>query len=255
MEAQLDKIPVIGTTFIKEPYWLRRLIASVDYPVEEFLILNNEGTGKYDEELAEIARQSHKYIDKIKVCNLPGNIGVAAAWNLIIKSKLMAKYWIIVNDDVSFGFGLLKRFAEQAKRPELDFICAKPGPVFPFNFDLFLIKSKGVQKYGLFDENLYPAYCEDMDYAMKFISSPGTYVVDLELEYYHGHSTEYSEGGSQSSKHDPVFKKKVFDAHMKNQEYLDKKWTKAWRWGEPKLQDDVSLEYNLELNREKYLGF
>ena len=250
-----DKIPVIGATFISNPYWLRRLIASVDYPIEEFLIINNDGTGRYNQELDEIARQSHMYIDKFKVCNLPGNIGVAAAWNLIIKSKLMSEYWIIVNDDVMFTPGLLKRFAEQVKRPELDFICAKRGPVFPFNFELFLVRDSAINKYGLFDENLYPAYCEDMDYIMQFLSNPGTYVVDLEVEYLHGHSTEYSEGGSQSSKHNPILKQLVFDAHMKNQEYLDKKWTQGWRYGTPELQKDLDFSYDLEFNRKKYLGF
>ena len=36
-------IPVIGTAVMKNPYWVERLYKSIDYPVDNFVIFNNNG--------------------------------------------------------------------------------------------------------------------------------------------------------------------------------------------------------------------
>ena len=100
-------IPVIGTAVVFDTYWVARLLASVDFPVENFFIVNNNGKGEITEDLDNLAKIKHRYIKKIHVCHMPANMGVSFSWNLIIKSYMMAPYWVIVNDDVSFGPGLL----------------------------------------------------------------------------------------------------------------------------------------------------
>ena len=40
------------------------------------------------------------------------------------------------------------------------------------SWDLFFIRESIVRQFGLFDENLYPAYCEDADMIMRFIHRP-----------------------------------------------------------------------------------
>jgi hypothetical protein len=95
-------IPVIGTAVVFDTYWVSKLLASVDFPVENFLIINNNGKGEITEDLDRIAKIKHKFIKNIHVCHMPANMGVSCSWNLMIKSYIMAPYWVIVNDDVSF---------------------------------------------------------------------------------------------------------------------------------------------------------
>ena len=50
------KIPVIGTAIVNGVHWLQRLLDSVDYPVENFVIFNNNGKGEITEELDKIVQ-------------------------------------------------------------------------------------------------------------------------------------------------------------------------------------------------------
>ena len=43
-----------------------------------------------------------------------------------------------------------------------------------------------VQNYGLFDENLYPAYCEDVDYIMRIFHAPFKKISSLSRIHLHG---------------------------------------------------------------------
>jgi len=253
-----DKIPVIGTATIIDTYWLRRLIASVDYPVESFFIINN-GNKEYIEELNEIARQKHRYIENFYVTHLPANLGVSGAWNLIIKSFLNAPYWVIVNDDVSFGSGFLQEMNQAAQVKDIQMVFGKTGTEGLPSYDLFLIKDWVIQNYGLFDENFYPAYCEDMDHIMKMVNAPFRYIPDLNATYYHGGSTDYNTTGSQSKKSDPELRKKIETAHLLNKQYLVQKWGGGcWQLHPTATSFENSEprpEYDLEFNRKKYLGF
>ena len=75
----MDKIPVIGVAIVNGVHWLERLINSVDYPVSNLVIWNNNGKGELDTQLDLIKQIKHPLIDKIHICNLPQNIGVSGA--------------------------------------------------------------------------------------------------------------------------------------------------------------------------------
>ena len=85
----LNPIPVIGVPIVNGVNWLKRLIESVDYPVDELCVINNNGRGELDYELFRLTQVKHDFIGKITICTLPSNIGCAGAWNLIIKSYLL----------------------------------------------------------------------------------------------------------------------------------------------------------------------
>ena len=36
-------IPVIGVPVVANPFWVTRLLMSIDYPVDNFVIINNNG--------------------------------------------------------------------------------------------------------------------------------------------------------------------------------------------------------------------
>jgi GT2 family glycosyltransferase len=254
-----NKIPVIGTATIIDTYWLRRLIASVDYPVESFFIINN-GNKEYVEELDEIARQKHRYIENFHVTHLPTNLGVSGAWNLIIKLFLNAPYWVIVNDDVSFGPGFLKEMNEASQEKDIQMVFGKTGPEGLPSYDLFLMKDWVVQNYGLFDENFYPAYCEDMDHIMKMALAPFKYIPELSATYYHGETTDYNVSGSQTKKSNIELREKIERAHVMNKEYLTEKWGPGcWNLSPTSLpfegKKKANIDYDLEFNRKKFLGF
>ena len=256
-------IPVIGTAVVSNPFWVTRLLMSIDYPVDNFVIINNNGRGEIDEELNSLTKITHKFVKKVTITHLPANIGVAGAWNLIIKCYMNSPYWIIVNDDVSFGMGLLKEMVEHVNADsELGMIHGFKGDYGVGSWDLFLIRDFIIQKYGLFDENTYPAYCEDSDYIMRFIHQPIKKIMSLSKNYYHGNGdkTEYYKEGSQTQKSEPELKEKLDHSNNLNIEYLTKKWGNHWRNCSPIPltfgDKDIShTTYDLEFVRKKYLGF
>jgi hypothetical protein len=261
----MNSIPVIGAPVVSNPYWVTRLIMSVDYPVDSLVIINNNGRGQIDEELDRLKKMTHKFIKEIKVCHMPANIGCAGAWNLIIKSYMLSPYWIIVNDDVAFGGGLLKEMSEIVNSdPNIGMIHPNPGDFNLGSWDLFLIRDNIIKTFGLFDENTYPAYCEDTDYMMRFQHRPIRKVVGLKNKYLHGleDSSQYYSSGSQTEKSEFGLKEKLDKANQMNIEYLTSKWGVGWRHMNPTKnpfdKEEIPIhhtKYDLEFVRQKHLGF
>ena len=258
-------IPVIGVPVVSNPYWVTRLLMSIDYPVDNFVIINNNGRGEIDEELNQLTKITHKFVKNIKVCNLPANIGCGGAWNLIIKCYMLSPYWIIVNDDVAFCNGFLEEMVSVAEfDPDIGMIHGHAGDFGVGSWDVFLIRDHIVQQFGLFDENLYPAYCEDADYIMRFQHRPIKKVVSLNSNYYHGHGdkTEYYKEGSQTQKTEPELKEKLDFSNDENIKYLNEKWGPNWRVCNPenvpfkgKEHEISSTTFDLNFVRRKHLGF
>lgn len=257
-----NSIPVIGTAIVNGVHWLARLIASVDYPVDDFVIFNNNGKGEITEDLDKLSKNFHPYIKKITVCHLPKNIGTSGAWNMIIKCYMNSPYWIIANHDVSFTPGFLKEMADHAAKESVGMVHGKAGELGLGNWDLFLIKDWVIQKYGLFDENFYPAYVEDFDYLMRIVLDPIERVTSMNAPYYHGDTLEYSQSGSQTWRVDMGLKDKIDNARWLNEtEYMTEKWGQGWHWLQPypspfnKSLPVHYTTYDLNFLRRKNLGF
>jgi len=259
------KIPVIGTAVVNSSYWVKKLLESIDYPVDTFFIVNNNGKGELDDELEKLKNTTNKFVDKVKICNLPGNIGCSGAWNLIIKCFIMAPYWIIVNDDVSFDKGFLKEMIDTSLvNKDVGVINGFSGDYNTGSWDLFLIKDFVIEKLGLFDENCYPAYCEDADYLMRLFNSNIPRITSLKSNYFHGEGNkdEYYLHASQTSKKDQSLAKKLRISHDMNIEYLNQKWGPQWRGCSPNKLPFSDMEhiisetrYDLKFLRKKYTGF
>jgi hypothetical protein len=258
----MTSIPVIGTAIVNGVHWLQRLIASIDYPVDNFVIFNNNGRGELTSQLDSLIKP-HPYIKHIHVCHLPTNLGCPAAWNLIIKSYMMSPYWIILNHDVAFTSGFLEDMYIYACNPDIGMVHGASGEFGVGTWDIFLIKDWVVQKYGLFDENLYPAYCEDWDYLLRFISEPINKAF-ITKPYYHGETLEYAKSGSQTWREDTSLKAKLDYARQVNESYyLTNKWGDNWwqftpsnRYPYNNPQNDLGYnKYDLNLIRHKYIGF
>ena len=257
LNIEVGSIPVIGVPIVNGVHWLRRLIDSVDYPVENFFIVNNNGRGQINEELDEICNTKHPFIKKFHVSHLPSNLGCGGGWNLIIKSYMMKPYWILASHDVEFSPGLLKLFHDEAINSEYGMIHGKNSDWGGGMYDLFLIKDWVVQKCGLFDENLYPAYAEDVDYHIR-VKNENIKYKSLNANYLHGEK-DYSTTGSQTWRTDINLKEGLNKSRILNEtEYLVKKWGSNFEYLTPFNNDVFSnnyTTYDLNFNREKNLGF
>jgi len=259
-----NKIPVIGVAIVNGLHWLQRLVNSVDYPVENLVIFNNNGREELTKDLDALVNIEHPFIDKITVCHLPTNIGCAGAWNLIIKSYMNAPYWIISSHDTAFVPGLLKEMVQAASDPEVGMVHPNGGDFNLGSYDLFLIKDQVIQSHGLFDENLYPAYCEDADYIMRLQLKPIKRITSLNLKHLHGGGVaeEYYTHGAQTKKASPELNAKLDQVNETNFQYLNEKWGPGWRMVNP-TETPFNIEgmpityttYNLDYVRKKHLGF
>ena len=81
---------------------------------------------------------------------------------------------IVANDDVLPAEGDLDRMAEKAARYRDRYIVSCAGPherlrrfLPSHGFSFFALNPIAVETIGCFDENFFPAYCEDQDYARR----------------------------------------------------------------------------------------
>ena len=132
---------------------LQRMLSSLDYPVEHLLIIDNGASAV--EQAFEL--DVPDCVEHTTYLPMPANLGVAASWNLGIKSFPYAERWFIVSNDVCFEPGALERLCE-ARRDEITL-----SSMFPF-WQAFALGYEAVRRVGLFDEGFFPAYFEDTDY-------------------------------------------------------------------------------------------
>lgn len=258
----MASISVLGTAIVNGTHWLYKLIKSIDFTIDNFVVFNNNGRGQITSDLDKIKDIQHPFIKKIHICHLPANLGCSTAWNLIIKSFITSSHWVITNHDISFTKGFLETLYNKSLDPEVGMIHGARGEFNIGTWDIFLIKDWVIKKYGLFDENFYPAYNEDWDYLLRFIHDPIKKDF-VNLPYYHGDTLDYAKSGGQTYKleTDRTVKYKIDLArHLNETEYMDKKWGPTWAlykpYKFPKIDSNPgNFTYDLDFIRKKYLGF
>jgi len=155
-------IPLLGVPTLTRHDLCDRMLASIDYPVQDLMIIDNKPDGWEPTKPDNVQRIFH--------IQLPQNLGVAGSWNLIIKCSPFAPSWLIVNDDVMFEPGALETMAGSLRSDALQFMEVQP------KWAAFAIGEDVVQKVGLFTELMHPAYFEDNDYERRALAH------DVELE-------------------------------------------------------------------------
>ena len=224
----MKSIPVLGALILTGPEWIERQLKSIDYPVDNYVLFDNSGKSETKKQLEILFEKPHPFIKNKTLCHLPSNLGIAAGWNLIIKSYMLAPYWVVANHDVSFTEGLLEEINEAAQNPEVGMVYPNAGDFGWGSYDLFLIKDWVVQSVGLFDESFYPAYFEDFDHAIRVKNKSIKIIAGLKRPYYHGDTTHYPTSGSQTARTSIPLAKGFKKSKEMNMTYLQKKWGLSW---------------------------
>jgi GT2 family glycosyltransferase len=153
------------------------------------------------------------------------NRGVSKSWN----EGMLAAYAdhtdvvIIANDDIKFAPDDLCKLAEKAVSCRDRYIISCAGFHQRFNrrmpsvgYSCFAINPIAIEKLGCFDENIFPAYCEDQDYARRAGLSglheencPDTMLIHL---------------GSNSVLSDHALGRQNAVTHRLNRAYYRRKW-------------------------------
>jgi GT2 family glycosyltransferase len=139
-------IPVIGIPHYGEWRHTEKLLASIPRDrVELIHIVDN--TPSYGR--IEVS-------DPQVVISRPWrNIGVAAAWNAVIKWNPEQRWWFLVNNDIV----LSEENLDAIERAMRLYDAATFGGMHAFG-----IRQTAIQKVGWFDENFAPCYFEDNDW-------------------------------------------------------------------------------------------
>lgn len=145
-------IPALIVPILNRPGLLDAMLRSIDHPIDRIVVIDNgdvtvDWDMGHDMALDRVIRPGH-------------NLGVAASWNLGIKATPQAPWWLIANHDITFGAGDLARLEE----------TVNPGAAalyFMLGMAAFAITRHTLAAVGYFDENIHPAYDEDLDFARR----------------------------------------------------------------------------------------
>lgn len=225
-------IPVVGTAIVNRPDFLFRLFDSIDYPVNNFFVINNNGRGELDSDCLALEKRDNRNVNRIHICTLPRNIGCSGAWNLIIKSFITEPYWLIAGNDVMFMPGFLEKMSHTMNEGEYDMAHGING-----DFSVFALNRKVVQKVGLFDESFYPAYFEDIDYAHRLQQTAIRRCLSVGGEYKHGDLVNsYNDASMTLRNEDRERSGAIRRAYVMNSKFFARKWG-----GNPFKDKDVQL--------------
>jgi hypothetical protein len=214
-----QQIPILGIPHFNRPDLTARCVASIDYPVEQLVIICQ---GPRENRLLEEHYEAINTNANVKqtVFIQHPNAGVAGSWNEIIK-LFPAPWWMISNNDMQFTKGDLEKMATDAWYQEALGDGAAGKLYGNHGASWFVITKRGVQTVGWFDENIYPAYLEDCDWARRadLLKVRRANVPDVHA--IHGDGVN---GGSCTIMSDPNIRGQNGNTHGGNFAYYDAKW-------------------------------
>lgn len=150
----------IGIPVLNRGDLLTRLLESIDVEAEVRIVVNR--IGPVDGSVAAAVRVMEERPPgrlRIGVERVEGNLGVAGSWNRIIEG-FGGDCWI-ANSDIAFTPGVLGEAMAQvaaARETVLHHLWAAA---------CFYVTAEFTRTLGWFDENFYPAYCEDQEMALR----------------------------------------------------------------------------------------
>lgn len=195
-------IPALIVPILTQPDLLTAMLDSINYPVERVIVIDNGDV--VDRNIG--GRTMYPF--KVRVIQPGANLGVSASWNLGIKASATAPWWLITNHDVTFGAGDLARLDQTVE--------ARAAVLYlMLGMAAFAVTPPTLHAAGWFDEAIFPAYNEDIDYQRR-CDLAGVPRVEVGWSGTHvGSATIYS---------DPVLRHYNSLTHPKNDVYYARKW-------------------------------
>lgn len=213
-------IPVIGFATLTKFDLADRLLASIDYPVEHLVIVNNSGKKSWTPIKPDL-------VENLWHIEVPYGLGLVGAWNLIIKSTPYAPYWVLVNDDAWFEPGALAKVAAEVDVDALNFLTCNPewsAPVFGQGM---------VEKVGLYDERFYPLYFDDND-LMRRVERADVPIKRLSAVVHHDNSATLASGFQRANDRTFVANMNLHNLKIATNDYTQGEWSlkirRANRW-------------------------
>ena len=154
-------IPLLGVPVLNREDLAARMVASIDYPVDELLVVVNAPDKQQTVDRLWAAAGANGNIRTVTFSQPSFNLGCGGSWNHIIRHRPAGPWWLIVNADIEFAPGDLERLT----------LAMHPNPMVAtlFEFGAFALNPAAVDKVGWFDENLHPMYFEDNDYKRRMM--------------------------------------------------------------------------------------
>jgi len=215
----MKTIPVLGIPYYNRPDLLERCLASIDCHVDQLVIVDQGPVPLGDEFVWRMVLQT-PYLHQVNRIVHP-NAGVAGAWNEILK-LFPSAWWLLVNNDIQFGGGDLARLAAALEGNE-----GKHGVLYGnHGASCFAITDACIERVGLFDENIFPAYLEDCDYSyrMKLLGVPALNMPGMLAIHGDGIQPSDTTKGSRTIMSDPDLRRRNGVTHGNNFEYYRAKW-------------------------------
>lgn len=127
-----------------------------DFPSTKIFILDNGCQSELEN------WHSKANIDRVRLISKGENLGVAKSWNLLLKEIYQEhEHAMILNDDIYLG----------ANESNIEYLIDKYSTqkllTNPLDWCVFIMPKSTYAMNGEFDEQFYPAYCEDNDYVYR----------------------------------------------------------------------------------------
>lgn len=203
-------IPVLGFCTLARFDLADRLLASIDYPVRDLVIIDNSGKKQWQP-------QKPDSVERMWFMQVPNGLGLVGAWNLIVKTTPFAPFWLLVNDDAWFEPGALQAIAENADPGALSFVKINTS------WSCIALGEAAVQAAGLYDERFYPLYFDDNDYERR-IRNAGIPVKTIAARVHHDNSSTLAAGYQAANSKTFAANQRLFEQKVASGDYSQGVW-------------------------------
>jgi len=208
-------IPVLGFCTLKRFDLADRLLASIDYPVEHLVVVDNSGLQSWTPTKPDC-------VSNLWTIRIPFGLGLVGAWNLIVKSTPYAPYWLLVNDDAHFAPGSLETIAKEVDTEALNFLDIVP------QWSAVVFGEGMVEKVGLYDERFYPLYFDDNDLERR-VDQAGVPKKTIQAKVHHDNSSTLKAGFEQANNISYKNNQYIYNWKEENQDFTQGEWSLAIR--------------------------
>lgn len=265
-QRQLDHhnavpIPMLSVTIATDVNnYLIRLLNSIDYPINNIRILIGNDNETFVKSCLDVIehvkanKSSYFYKAIIDINTINQNPGSANGFNHGLHGMMNSNIttWVLViNSDIAFYPGILRKISRETERSLANietFGVGFTSLCCGGEWSAVIFTSRLVEKIGYMDENFYPAYYEDDDYAIRIHYSGYKAIKFSDTPLLHGEidgSKDYASGIFKElywkPKNDDATKrwKKMFEFGVKSStKYIASKWGLTFIGKSNKLQLD-----------------